>query len=640
MSTLLDGLNPIQQEIVKDTEGNILVLAGAGSGKTRVLTHRIAYLLEQGVKPWEILSVTFTNKASREMKSRVIDLSGRKGADVWAGTFHSICIRILSRFGSEIGLEKFTIIDDSDQKKVIKEVLELLGAEYEVDIVRGVISSAKNTLLSPSELLAQATHEHEKSLAQIYQAYEDKKQEHSYIDYDDCIMKVVHLLSVSEVAAHHYQTQFRYVLTDETQDTNKAQFKLLALLSGHHGNLFAVGDSDQSIYKWRGADIKNILEFNKHFPDTKFYKLEENYRSTQVIVNASNAVIERNKERLEKTARSQGDYGQEIVIYQADDDSREGDFIAQLIRGMRNKERMNWSDFAILYRTNRQSRSAETALTQIGIPYQVVGGHAFYDRKEIKDIVAYLRAVDNGLDVLAFKRIINVPKRGIGDASILKIEDYANGCAIAFPKALEHVEDIPKIPKKAMNSIKEFNQIIAEFQVFTQSEEFSIAELIRMILGKAGYLEALNPDKEEDASRIENLEELINVAAKWDADVEQEGKGLTEFLTETSLISDIDGMDDDDAVTLMTTHACKGLEFPVVFIIGAEEGIMPHGRSLSDPAELEEERRLMYVAMTRAEKRLFITHCQKRYNYGQAMPVYSKPSRFLKEIPKEYTKRI
>jgi DNA helicase-2/ATP-dependent DNA helicase PcrA len=638
---LLDGLNPVQREIVKDTEGYLLVLAGAGSGKTRVLTHRIAYLLGPcQVKPWQVLAVTFTNKASKEMKARIVDLVGPQGHDVWMGTFHGICIRILSRFGSEIGLEKFTIIDDPDQNKIIKEVLALLGSDKEAPAVKSEISNAKNALLNPEEYLAEATTEYEKEVAHIYAAYEEKKSEHNYLDYDDCILKVVHLFNVSERARDHYQNQFRYVLTDETQDTNKAQFKLLEQLSAHHQNLFAVGDTDQSIYRFRGAEIDNILNFAQYFPGTKVYKLEQNYRSTQNIVDASNAVIARNTQRLEKTAFSEAEIGEPIYIYQADDDGREADFVCQAIRRLQYVNKDDWDNYAILYRTNRQSREIEKSFAQYGVPYQLVGGHAFYDRKEIKDLVAYLRAIDNGVDVLAFNRIINVPKRGIGDATINKIQDYANACGIPFPKALENVEDIPKIPKKALVSIKEFLDMMKKFDEFQGSDEFSVPELIRLVIRETNYMSTLNLDKEEDVSRYENIQELINMAGKWVADSESETKSLAEFLTETTLVADVDSMEDMSAVTLMTVHAAKGLEFKNVFIVGCEETIFPHGRSMDDPMEMEEERRLMYVAMTRAEKRLFITHCRQRYEYGQQRPIFNRPSRFLREIPQKFVKRI
>jgi DNA helicase II / ATP-dependent DNA helicase PcrA len=642
MSELLNGLNPVQQEIVKDTEGQLLVLAGAGSGKTRVLTHRIAYLIQEGnVKPWNILAVTFTNKAAREMRQRVVDLVGSEGRDIWIGTFHGICVRILMRFGKEIGHEKFTIIDDKEQKKIIKEASAACGIDFDVDIVAGVISNAKNDLLTPEGLQAEAKEQHERDIANVYMEYENKKNELGYFDFDDLIMKTVHLLNVSEVARNTYQHQFRYILTDETQDTNKAQFQLLTLLSAHHENLFAVGDADQSIYKWRGAQISNIINFQQYFPDVKLYLLEQNYRSTRTIVEASNALIGNNKERLEKTAFAESAVGDPITIYQADDDGREADFIAALInRTIHLEPHRSYNDFAVIYRTNRQSRAVEVALTQLGVPYQVIGGHAFYDRKEIKDLVAYLRAVANGVDALAFQRIINVPKRGIGDTTVGKIADYAVECGIPFPKALDHIDDVPKIAARTKNKIKEFNDLIKELVEYAGTEEFKVAELIKIILQKTQYLEQYDEEREEDATRIENVQELINVAGKWDEDME-EGKGLSDFLAETSLVSDVDGMEEEtNMVTLMTGHASKGLEFPIVFGIGLEETIFPHGRSLNDPSELEEERRLMYVLMTRAEEKLYLSHCKQRYEYGNPRPIFNRPSRFLREIPERFVRRI
>ena len=637
---LLDGLNPVQQDIVKDTEGQLLVLAGAGSGKTRVLTHRIAYLLLQGVPPWQILAVTFTNKAAREMRERIVKLAGTDARDVWMGTFHGICIRILARFGHEIGLEKFTIIDDTDQKKILKDALQLIGGEFELDTIKSIISDAKNNLLTPSELLQNASYQHEKEIAHIYQAYEDKKTECGYIDFDDCIMKVVHLFNVHPESRDLYQRQFRYVLTDETQDTNKAQFKLLTQLSGHHENIFVVGDADQSIYKFRGADISNIMNFNRYFPETKLYKLEQNYRSTATIVSASNSLIGNNKERLDKTAFTDKGLGNPIVVYQPDDDGREADFVAQVIKRMVRVEGRKLSDFAVLYRLSRQSRAVETAFNQNGVQYEIVGGTNFYDRKEIKDLVCYLRVLNNQLDLLAFKRIINVPKRGVGDTSVGRIDDYANECGIPFSKALENLDDIPKISKKANASIKEFLEMMKRLESFSNSEDFTAAELIKLILRETKYKELLNPDKDEDATRLENIEELINVAGKWDEDEENKDKDLIDFLNETALVSSLDGLEASEKVTLMTTHSSKGLEFKVVFILGVEEGIFPHGRSMSNPADMEEERRLMYVAMTRAEEKLFMTHCTQRYEYGKPRPIYNRPSRFLKEIPEELVQKI
>lgn len=642
MTDLLNGLNPVQQQIVKDTEGQLLVLAGAGSGKTRVLTHRIAYLITEGnVKPWNILAVTFTNKAAREMRQRVVDLVGPSGRDIWMGTFHGICVRILMRFGAEIGHDKFTIIDDKEQKKVVKEAIAACGTEYDPDVVAGAISKAKNELLTPELLLTEATNQNSRDLANIYMDYETKKNDLGYFDFDDLIMKTVHLLNVSEVAQNTYQNQFHYIHTDETQDTNKAQFQLLTLLSSRHNNLFAVGDADQSIYKWRGAQISNIINFNNYFPEVKTYLLEQNYRSTKTIVDASNAVISGNKERLEKTAFADSDAGDPITVYHADDDGREADFVASLInRTIHLEGHRNYNHFAVIYRTNRQSRAIESALTQMGIPYQVIGGHAFYDRKEIKDLVAYLRAVANGVDALAFQRVINVPKRGIGDTTVGKISDYAADCGIPFPRALDSIDDVPKIAVRTKNKIKEFNELIKELVAYSGTEEFKVAELIRMILNKTEYLQQYDSEREEDATRIENVEELINVAGKWDEDME-EGKGLSDFLAETSLVSDLDGMEDEiNAVTLMTGHASKGLEFPIVFGIGLEEGIFPHGRSLGDVSELEEERRLMYVLMTRAEEKLYLSHCKQRYEYGNPKPIYNRPSRFLREIPDNFVRKI
>lgn len=638
---LLAGLNPVQQVIVKDTEGNKLVLAGAGSGKTRVLTHRISYLLSQNVPPWQILAVTFTNKAAKEMRERVMLLAGTTARDVWMGTFHSVCIRILARFGSEIGIDKFTIIDDADQKKLIKEVLALLGADYEVDVIKKVISDAKNDLIGPQELASVAKHSQERDLANIYEAYEEKKTENNYLDYDDCISKAVHLFDMSEAARNQYQHQFRYVMTDETQDTNKAQFKLLMHLSAHHENLFAVGDSDQSIYKFRGAELSNIINFETFFPDTVVYRLEQNYRSTNSIVSASNSVIENNKERLEKTSFTEQQDGDLLTLYQADDDTREADFVARSIQHIRRVKDGSWNDFAVLYRTNRQSREIEKSFTQLGIPYQIVNGHAFYDRKEIKDIVGYLRAVNNEMDALAFNRIVNVPKRGIGATTVGRIQDYATDCNIPFSKALENVGDIPKIPKKALASIEDFLQMITEFKTYAASDESSIAELIQMIIVRTGYKDELNPDRDDDLTRIENLEELTNVAAKWDIeDHNEEGDGgLTQFLSETSLTAAVDGMEPKDTVTLLTIHSSKGLEFKNVFLIGLEENIFPHSRSKSDIQEMEEERRLMYVAMTRAEEKLVLSHCKQRFEYGGGL-TYNQPSRFLREIPKHLLKRI
>ncbi|UNY39818.1 DNA helicase [Bacillus phage vB_BauM_KLEB27-3] len=636
---ILEGLNPVQKEIVQDTEGNKLVLAAAGSGKTATLTRRISYILEQGVPGWQVLAVTFTNKAAREMKERLISMAGERAESVWIGTFHGICYRILARYSSEIGYDKITIIDDKEQKKLLKEAMELTDLDYDIDVVKSIISSAKNDMILPEDLLQNAQYQHEKDVAHIFIAYEEKKKEMNYFDFDDLIMKTVYLFEVSEKVREHYQRQFRYVSVDEVQDTNIAQFKLMQYFSAHHQNLYAVGDDSQSIYKWRGAQISNIINFDKYFDNLKTYRLEQNYRSTQNIVNAANSVIEHNEERLDKTAFTENDPGEPIYLVNLDDDGREADFVSDVINRMVKLQGHSYKDFAVLYRTNKQSRIIETVFNQLKIPYQLVNGHAFYDRKEIKDITAYLRAIHNEMDMLAFERIINTPKRGIGTATITKIQKYADDYMIPFSKALNNIDDIPKVSAKAKGSIKQFVSLMETYQQLSNSKDHTVADLISSIIITSGYAESLQTGKEEDQTRMENLDELVNMAAKWEEDAEEE-KSLEDFLAETSLVNDADSIDDENLVTLMTVHSSKGLEYPVVFIIGMEESVFPHGRSLSNKKDMEEERRLAYVAMTRAEKKLIISHCSRRYEYGQSSPIFCKPSRFIKEIPKSLIKRL
>lgn len=640
INKLLDGLNEVQRQIVQDTEGQILVLAGAGSGKTRVLTHRIAYLLDLGVPEHNILAVTFTKKAAREMRERVTQLVGSKGKEVWIGTFHSICMKLLSQYGKEIGYEKFTLIDDKDQKKIIKELLDLMGYEFKAEKVLHYISRCKNQLITAEVALGQAQKPPSKDFANLYYAYEEKKKELNYLDFDDLIMKTVHLMNVSVKARDRIQKRFKYIMVDEYQDTNHAQFKLIDLFSRHHENIFVVGDADQSIYRFRGAEISNILNFQSTYPFSKVYKLERNYRSTQTIVNASNHLIQNNTERLDKTAYSEGKVGDPIVIYQADDESREADFVTAVIKRMVELENRPYKDFAVLYRTNRQSRQLESSFFQAGIPYTILKGLTFYERKEIKDTLAYLRVIHNPDDDLAWRRIINVPKRGIGDTTIEKIQDYADKCRISFGKALRNIEDVPKVSGKAKNSIREFLQLIDEFVSYTASEDFLLPELIKQVVYRTGYMQTLNPRKNEDLSRIENIHELINVAGKMQEEKGEEKLTLNEFLSESALTTEVDELDGEkDAVTLMTIHSSKGLEFNCVFVVGMEESIFPHNRAAGDPVELEEERRLGYVAFTRAAEKLFLTHCRTRYEYGSG-PTFNKPSRFLDELPDELVKRI
>lgn len=639
MEDLLAKLNPIQRDIVKDTEGQLLVLAGAGSGKTRVLTHRIAYLLQHGVKPWNIIAVTFTNKASREMKQRVVDLVGPEARDVWIGTFHAICVRIIARFGHKIGWPRFTIIDDKEQTKLFKQCNNLLGVEYDPDLIKGIVSNAKNALVTPDELLALSTTKQERDLANLYLAYEEKKAELGYLDYDDLLIKTVQLFQNDHEVRDQYQNQFRYVFSDECQDQNKAQFQLLNYFSAQHNNLFMVGDVDQSIYKWRGAEISNMMTFKDQYPDCKMYVLEQNYRSTTTIVDAANALIVNNKERLKKTSFSEKEQGDPIILHRADDNEQEAGFVSEVIQRMHEVEGRSYADFAVLYRTNKQSRAIETSLMQYGIPYQVIGGTSFYDRKEIKDVTAYLRIIENEFDALALDRIINVPRRGIGNTTVKKLEDYAKDCQIPFPKALENIQDIEGIAKGTKLKIQNFKELIDNLRTFAHTDGVTAAQTILHVINETGYRDLYDLESEEDAARLENIQEMINVADGWDKENETE-KTLSDFLAETSLISDIDSMDEEETVKLLTIHAAKGLEFPVVFIVGMEETIFPHSRSLSDPKDVEEERRLAYVAMTRPENRLFISHCTNRYEYGNPKAIRNKISRFIAEIPKNLVKVI
>ena len=638
MSKALERLNDDQKRIAKHTEGNVLVLAGAGSGKTSVLTSRIAYLIEQGVLPWQILSLTFTNKASKEMKERLVSMVGPEARDVWMGTFHSVCIRILIRFGSEIGLDTFTLIDDADQKKLIKEVIKTTESTLEEKYILSEISDFKNSLQSPDYVLNNATNSNEESLGHLYMAYEEKKQEHNYIDYDDCIMKTVHLFRVSKAARDVYYSQFKYVLTDETQDTNTAQFELLKHLSAGHHNLFAVGDVDQSIYAFRGAKIENIMKFSNIFPDTAVYKLEQNYRSTPVIVNASNAVISGNKNRYEKTSFAMKQGGRNIIIKACDNENNEAEYLANIINAIKRKGR-KYEDVAILYRTNRQSQAIEARFMKESIPYQIVGGQSFADRKEVKDIVAYLRAISSEIDELAFARIINVPKRGIGETTVGRIKDYADECGIPFSKALENIDDVPKINAKTKLKIKDFSLMIEKLREKSKVENFKVSDFIIRIYKDSGYEESLQENTEENESRKGNIKELVVMGTSWD-ETSDDDATLSDFLTETSLSADIDRMEDEQGVTMMTVHSSKGLEFPFLFVVGIEEGIFPSGRALGSEEDIEEERRLFYVAMTRAEERLFLSYAMNRYEYKNPIPRRSKQSRFLYEIPEEYVRRV
>ena len=638
MLSTLERLNPAQRGAVLDTEGRILVLAGAGAGKTSVLTTRTSYIMGQGIQPWQILCITFTNKAAREMRERISAISGAAAKDAWVGTFHSTCLRILTRFSKEIGYEKFTLIDADDQKKLVKELLPALGYEHEPADVLSQIGSWKSERIMPPAALEMSKHQDDKDYAQVYQAYEDKKFELQYMDFDDLINNTVRLFETAPHILERYQNQFRYIMVDEFQDTNNVQFALIDMLSEKNGNIFLVGDVDQSVYSFRNAKVENIMNYQTQYPETKLHKLEANYRSTQMIVNAANALIENNKYRLERTSMSMGATGDPILLFRGDDDSREADFVANMISRISKKEGRPWSDFAVLYRTNRQSRSVEMALTQFGIPYRVVSGSAFYARKEIKDLVSYMRAIDNGVDDISFERIINVPKRGIGKTTIERIQDYADSCHIPFAKALDHIDDIPKVTKKAKEGIKNFNELMHTFREYAASPEFKVADMLQRILRETDFYGQYNAEKEEDESRIENIQELLNVASQWDKE-EKEINTLSQFLSETSIATDTEE-EGDNMVTLTSVHGAKGLEWEQVFVVGIEEGTFPHGRSMGSEMDMEEERRLMYVAMTRAKNRLMLSFARNRYEYGNMRPIPTKPSPFLSQIPQHFVHRL
>jgi DNA helicase-2/ATP-dependent DNA helicase PcrA len=494
-------------------------------------------------------------------------------------------------------------------------------------------------MLSPQDLQMNISNSYDRDMANAYVEYERKKDELSYIDFDDMIYKTVRLLRSSTEARELYQKQFKYVLADEGQDTNDAQYALLDLLTAEHNNLFVVADVDQSIYRWRGAKVQNMIQFQSSYPNSKIYKLEQNYRSTANIVNAANAVILNNEERLEKTAWTDNPPGDPIILFSAENDDNEAQFVSEAIHRIVEVQSRPYTDFAILYRTGRQSRMIELALTKIGIPYQVVGGKSFYDRKEIKDLVGYLRIVANPHDSLAYERVINVPKRGIGDTTVKKIDQYAKECFIPFSRGLEHIADVPKISKGTQAKILAFNELITLIREESFREGITILEILQNIMRRTDFMSQFDPEKEDDESRIENIKELLRVASDWD-ESNTNDKDLIDFLSETTLVTDTEDSETQEKVSLMTTHSSKGLEYPCVFIVGMEEGIFPHGRSLGNPQELEEERRLAYVAMTRAERKLFITHCKNRYEYNDPRPRRNRPSRFISEIPEELIKRI
>lgn len=635
MQEILKGLNDKQYEAVINTKGPCLVIAGAGSGKTKVLTHKIAYIMqEENAKPWDILAITFTNKAANEMKERIANLVGDNVKDMWVGTFHSICVRILRRFIDRIGFDtSFIIFDTSDQKTLIKNCLKDLAIDDKLFNERSVqseISNAKNEMLEPSQYTAKAMGDYRKEkIATVYELYQKRLKENNAIDFDDIINYTIKILMENPDVLEYYANKFKYVLVDEYQDTNKAQFTLITLFASKNGNITVVGDNDQGIYSFRGADISNILNFEKDFPGTKIIKLEQNYRCTGNILKAANAVIKNNEVKYAKKLWTENEIGNLPKVYMADNEYDEGTYIAEQIEHLRREEYYKYSDFAVLYRMNTQSRAIEDILRRENIPYKIIGGLKFYERKEIKDIIAYLRLIQNTSDNLSLKRIINEPKRGIGKTSLDSIEEMANREGISMYKIIKEAE------KYGLNRIylksREFINAIEELR--EKQKDLSISELIKLTLKKTGYIKALEDEKTIEAeNRIENLDEFLTVAIEFEEQFAE--NSLSDFLEGITLSSDLDNMEEtEDSVTLMTLHSAKGLEFPAVFLVGMEEGIFPGFKSIGEPQELEEERRLCYVGITRAKENLFLTCSKKRTIFGSTS--CNAVSRFLKEIPKE-----
>lgn len=642
---LLNGMNPRQKEAVLHTDGPLLLMAGAGSGKTRVLTHRIAYLIEEKeVNPWNILAITFTNKAAKEMKERVNAILASGGEDVWVSTFHSMCVRILRRDVDFIGYNRnFTIIDSSEQLTLMKRILKELNIDpkkYDPRSILGTISQAKNSLQTPQDFAKMQGSYYEEIAAKCYAAYQKELQYNQCMDFDDLIMNTIRLFEEHPDSLTYYQNKFHYIHVDEYQDTNHAQYTLVNLLAGRFRNLCVVGDADQSIYGWRGADMQNILDFEKDYPDAAVILLEQNYRSTKNILSAANQVIENNSNRKPKNLWTENKEGNKITYYRADNERDETRFIVDRMQEEIRSNHRNYGDFAILYRTNAQSRVMEETLLKANIPYKMVGGHKFYDRKEIKDILAYLNVLANPQDSISFERIVNSPKRGIGPGSIEKLRSFASLHEWPLLEAAQNV-DLANIGGKAGQQLGAFGEMIQE--VTQMIPYLTVTELTKEILDRSGYLEDLKIQNTLEAqARIENLEEFLTVTQEFDKQFEQQNEEdadapeekLTVFLNDLALVSDIDNLEEDASqVTLMTLHAAKGLEFPVVFLIGLEEGVFPLSRALMEESELEEERRLAYVGITRAEEALYLTNAFSRTLYGRTQ--YNRPSRFVEEIDQE-----
>ncbi|MDU4885399.1 MAG: DNA helicase PcrA [Veillonella dispar] len=636
MNSLLTGLNKEQQQAVQHTEGPLLILAGAGSGKTKVLTVRIAHLLAQGINPYEILAITFTNKAAKEMKSRVEGLVGDVANRIWLSTFHSFCAKFL-RFELDNFLgynSNFTIYDTSDSQAVIKAALKALNLDdkyYPVGAMIAAISDAKNKLLFASDFRKQARDFYQQKVADVYEYYERELRKNNALDFDDLLLVAVKLLQSNEAVLDKYSKRFRYVMIDEYQDTNHAQYLLAKLLASHWKNIAVVGDADQSIYAWRGADIQNILDFEKDYPNCTSIKLEQNYRSTKIILDAANAVIENNEGRPKKNLWTDKTEGAKIQHFIAQSEHEEAAFIGDTIAKKHDIHGVPYGDMAILYRTNAQSRVLEEALIKRALPYTMVGGTKFYDRKEIKDVLAYLRVLYNPFDDLSLLRIINVPKRSIGATTVAKLQDYARANGTSLFMTLTQLHLVDTIKGKTKEKLEEFGILI--FTLVAEMEDRTVLDILESILDRTGYLAQLEESTDpQDQARAENIGELLSVAKDFQ-DTNPTGT-VEDFLEQVALVNDVDSFEQEESkVTLMTLHAAKGLEFPIVFLGGLEEGLFPHSRTLMNPEEIEEERRLAYVGITRAEKELYISNATTRTVFGRTSSYL--PSRFIDEIPEE-----
>lgn len=628
-SPFAEGLNPDQLDAVVHTSGPLLVVAGAGSGKTRVLTHRIAHLIHQGVHPSKILAITFTNKAASEMRERVYELVGPVVKTMWVSTFHSACVRILRANAEAIGYPRqFSIYDSADSNRLTSYVIRDLGLDskrFTPRGVHGIISLKKNELISPQTMATEAENIFDRKHAEVYAEYQARLLKAGAMDFDDLLMNVVKLFADHGNILEHYRERFTQILVDEYQDTNQAQNEIALQLAGGHENICVVGDQDQSVYRFRGADFRNIIQFEEAFPDVTTIVLDQNYRSTQTILDAANAVIDNNQERKPKALWTDAGAGDRITRYHAEDEGDEATFIATTSRQLHEQDAVNWRDIAVLYRTNAQSRVLEEAFMRVGVPYKVVGGTRFYDRREVKDAMAYLRATVNPADEVSIKRVLNTPKRGVGDASVDKIDKFAAAESIAFVDALRR-NDEAGVAGKAVRGIAQFVELLDGLAATAADDSYGPGDVLQLALEGSGYLAELEAEDTIEAhTRIENLGELVGSAREFTV--------IDEFMEQVSLVADTDQLDDDDQVVLMTLHSAKGLEFPTVFLAGVEEGVFPHIRSLTEPVEMEEERRLAYVGITRAMERLYMSHAWSRQLFGSTQ--YNPPSRFFDEIPAE-----